>query len=35
MTLEELTPWLFSRTAGGIKWGLETTMALLAVSLLA
>ena len=30
MTLEELTPWLFSRTAGGIKWGLETTRELLA-----
>jgi dihydrofolate synthase / folylpolyglutamate synthase len=30
MTLEELTPWLFSRTAAGIKWGLETTRELLA-----
>src|SRR5688572_20613163 len=30
MTLEELTPWLFSRTAGGIKWGLDTTRELLA-----
>jgi dihydrofolate synthase/folylpolyglutamate synthase len=30
MTLEELTPWLFSRTAGGVKWGLETTRELLA-----
>ncbi|HET8654787.1 MAG TPA: folylpolyglutamate synthase/dihydrofolate synthase family protein [Longimicrobiaceae bacterium] len=30
MTLDELTPWLFSRTAGGIRWGLETTRELLA-----
>jgi dihydrofolate synthase / folylpolyglutamate synthase len=30
MTLEELTPWLFSRTSGGIRWGLETTRELLA-----
>ena len=30
MTLEELTPWLFARTAGGIRWGLETTRELLA-----
>lgn len=30
MSLEELTSWLYDRTAGGIKWGLETTRALLA-----
>lgn len=30
MTLEELTPWLFSRTSGGIRWGLERTRELLA-----
>lgn len=30
MSLEELTSWLYSRTAGGIKWGLETTRTLLA-----
>ncbi|MQA88954.1 MAG: bifunctional folylpolyglutamate synthase/dihydrofolate synthase [Gemmatimonas sp.] len=30
MTLEDLTPWLFSRTTGGIRWGLERTEELLA-----
>jgi dihydrofolate synthase / folylpolyglutamate synthase len=30
VTLEELTPWLFGRTKGGIRWGLERTEALLA-----
>lgn len=30
MTLEDLTSWLYGRTAGGIKWGLETTRTLLA-----
>ena len=30
MTLEELTPWLFSRTTRGIRWGLERTERLLA-----
>jgi dihydrofolate synthase / folylpolyglutamate synthase len=30
MTLEELTPWLFERTAGGIRWGLDRTIELLA-----
>lgn len=28
--LDELTPWLFSRTSGGIRWGLERTERLLA-----
>lgn len=30
LTLDELTPWLFSRTTGGIRWGLERTQELLA-----
>lgn len=30
MTLDDLTAWLFERTAGGIKWGLDTTRTLLA-----
>lgn len=30
MTLDELTPWLFARTTGGIRWGLERTEELLA-----
>ncbi len=30
MTLDELTPWLFSRVTGGIRWGLERTEELLA-----
>ena len=30
MNLDGLTDWLFARTAGGIKWGLDTTRALLA-----
>lgn len=30
MTLDDLTAWLFARTAGGIKWGLDTTRTLLA-----
>lgn len=30
MNLDELTSWLFRRTSGGIKWGLDTTRALLA-----
>src|SRR5690606_5675739 len=30
MTLDELTPWLFARTSGGIRWGLERTEELLA-----
>jgi len=30
VTLEELTPWLFSRTSAGIRWGLERTERLLA-----
>lgn len=30
MTLDELTPWLFARTTGGIRWGLERTERLLA-----
>ncbi|MBA4158894.1 MAG: bifunctional folylpolyglutamate synthase/dihydrofolate synthase [Gemmatimonadetes bacterium] len=30
MTIEELAPWLFGRTAGGIRWGLERTRELLA-----
>jgi dihydrofolate synthase/folylpolyglutamate synthase len=29
-TLDELTPWLFSRVTGGIRWGLERTEELLA-----
>lgn len=28
--LEELVPWLFSRTTGGVRWGLERTQELLA-----
>lgn len=28
--LEELAPWLFSRTTGGVRWGLERTRELLA-----
>lgn len=28
--LERLTPWLFARTAGGVRWGLERTRELLA-----
>lgn len=30
MSLDALTSWLYGRTAGGIKWGLDTTRALLA-----
>ncbi|HEX6068571.1 MAG TPA: Mur ligase family protein [Longimicrobiaceae bacterium] len=30
MNLDELTSWLYGRTTGGIKWGLDTTRALLA-----
>lgn len=30
MTLEELLPWLFARTSGGVRWGLERTEELLA-----
>lgn len=30
MTIEELAPWLFGRTAGGIRWGLQRTRELLA-----
>jgi dihydrofolate synthase / folylpolyglutamate synthase len=30
VTLEEILPWLFSRTTGGIRWGLERTEELLA-----
>ncbi len=30
MTMEALVPWLFGRTAGGIRWGLERTEELLA-----
>ena len=30
MTLAELTPWLFARTSGGLRWGLDRTEALLA-----
>jgi dihydrofolate synthase / folylpolyglutamate synthase len=30
VTLDQLTPWLFGRTAGGIRWGLERTEGLLA-----
>lgn len=30
MTLDELTPWLFARVTGGIRWGLERTEELLA-----
>lgn len=30
MTLEELTPWLFARTSGGVRWGLDRTRELLA-----
>lgn len=30
MSLDELTPWLFARTSGGIRWGLERTEELLA-----
>lgn len=29
-TLDELTPWLFSRVSGGVNWGLERTERLLA-----
>jgi dihydrofolate synthase/folylpolyglutamate synthase len=28
--LDDLTPWLFSRTSGGVRWGLERTEKLLA-----
>lgn len=28
--MEDLAPWLFSRTAGGVRWGLERTRELLA-----
>lgn len=30
MKFESLTPWLFARTSGGIRWGLERTIELLA-----
>jgi dihydrofolate synthase / folylpolyglutamate synthase len=30
VTLDELTPWLFARSGGGIRWGLERTELLLA-----
>lgn len=30
MRLDDLTPWLFGRTTGGIRWGLERTAELLA-----
>jgi dihydrofolate synthase / folylpolyglutamate synthase len=30
MSLDELTSWLYGRTTGGIKWGLDTTRTLLA-----
>ena len=30
MSLDTLTSWLYGRTAGGMKWGLDTTRALLA-----
>ncbi len=30
MTLEEILPWLFARTTGGVRWGLERTEELLA-----
>jgi dihydrofolate synthase / folylpolyglutamate synthase len=30
MRLEELAPWLFERTAGGVRWGLDRTNELLA-----
>lgn len=30
MKLDDLTAWLYGRTAGGIKWGLDTTRTLLA-----
>ena len=30
MSLDALTSWLYGRTTGGMKWGLETTRALLA-----
>lgn len=30
MKLDELTPWLFSRTTGGIRWGLERVEEILA-----
>jgi dihydrofolate synthase / folylpolyglutamate synthase len=29
-SLDELTPWLFARTSGGVRWGLERTERLLA-----
>lgn len=30
MTLDELTPWLFARVSGGLRWGLDRTERLLA-----
>jgi dihydrofolate synthase/folylpolyglutamate synthase len=30
VTLEDLLPWLFARTTGGVRWGLERTEELLA-----
>ena len=30
MSLDDLTPWLFARTSGGVRWGLDRTEKLLA-----
>jgi dihydrofolate synthase / folylpolyglutamate synthase len=30
VTLDELTPWLFTRVSGGVRWGLDRTRGLLA-----